>query len=496
MTDNSIRNKSLTDKTFSGLVWISSSSFLQSILRVVIVAVLARILDPEHFGIIAAAMVVINFTTMFSQMGLAQAVVQAKELSDDAMNASFTLSVVLGLVMTGIFYLLNPFINMFFKMEGLLEVLNVLIWLFPVISVAQISAGILQRGMRFKKLAGLDVLSYLLGYGIVGISLSYMQYGVWALVWATMVQSMSYAALLFLVSTHHFRLSLDFGAIRSILRFGSSFTLLKLFNFFAMKGDYILVGRLLGADSLGIYSRAYGLMNAPNSITGKVMQTVFFSSFSRIQHDREKTSLNLEKGLEILFLLTIPLSLLSYLLAPELVMALLGPKWTAVILPFQILAVSILFRMAYKMMASMVLGTGKVLEYAYVQFIFMLCVLGGTYLGSEIGGVPGVAVGVTLAILINWILVILLSLKHSNLKSRNILLAMVPGLVLALLFLVICQPLITFLRQYEVNIWLILILVSVLAMMIGIIIYRYRINIPGSKHLGWFFDYLQSKIHL
>ena len=407
-------SKSLAQKTKSGFTWLLSGSAVQAMMRVLFTAVLARLLTPADFGLLASAMIVIGFADLFSQMGIGPALVQTKELTEEKVSTAFTFSIGLGIGLVIFFLLINPLITLFFKMPSLLPILNVLVFLFPIRSFTQISFSLLQRKFEFKKLAGLDVISYTIGYGGVGISLAYIGYGVWALVYGVLAQSIIYSILLYWRKPHRLITGLNKNTLKELMAFGKGFTLANFFNYLAIKGDYLVVGKILGAESLGFYSRAYGLMNAPNNIVGKVINTVMFSNFSEIQGDREQLTKTIANSFELLFLFIIPVSGMSWLLAPEIVHVLLGEKWGAVILPFRILTIGMVFRLGYKVGGSFLRGVGRVNMHARIQFIYLFFVLIGSILGSNLYGIIGVAIAIDIALFINFVLLFIQVIKYTN----------------------------------------------------------------------------------
>ena len=390
-------------KIKSGFLWLLTGAGVQAVMRILFTAVLARLLTPSDFGLLASAMIVIGFADLFSQMGVGPALVQTKELSAEKISSAFTFSIGLGVLLILIFSFINPLIAAFFEMPNLLLILNVLIFLFPIKSFTQLSYSLLQRDFEFKELAGLDVVSYIIGYGGVGISLAYLGYGVWALVYGIFSQSIIYSILLYWLKPHKMSMRVNNTALNELLAFGKGFTIARFFNYWASKGDYLVVGKLLGAESLGFYSRAYGLMNAPKNILGKVVDTVMFSGFSKIQDDKKRLSESLNKALQLGMVVILPFTISGVILAPEIVYILLGDGWDKVIIPFKILVVGVIFRINTKILASSLKGIGKVNLIAKIQFYYLLLIILGSTIGAYFGGISLVAVCV-LAVLIIYFL--------------------------------------------------------------------------------------------
>lgn len=410
----------LTQKTLSGLFWLGSSSGAKAIIKIIVIGLLARLLEPGDFGVVAAAMVVIVFTEMIYEMGVGPALIQLENIGEKHIHTAFTFSLGLGVSLILLFYQINPFIAAFYEMPELLDVLNLLLWVFPIRTISHISYSLLQREMLFKRLAGLDLISYLLGFGVMGLILALNGFGVWSLVWANLTEALIYCILLLVRTYRKLGVGLDITALKELLRFGSGFTIAAILNFFARKADYIIVGKYIGGAGLGIYSRAYGLMNAPNSIVGSVANNVLFAGFSKIQADGKRMLSALEKSYSLIFLSMLPLSGISIILAPEIILVLLGEKWMASIMPFQVLVFSMFFRVGYKIGGTYLKSVGKTKVLAFTQGIYAIGVTLGSYLGLA-WGINGVAVGVTLAIILNFFLLTFYIINDTYLQLKSLM---------------------------------------------------------------------------
>src|SRR5690606_18851615 len=155
------------------------------------------------------------------------------------------------------------------------------------------------------------------------------------------------------------------------------------------------------------------------SIAGTVMGKVLFASFSAIQDSKKKYTQALQRSYAILFLTILPLSSICLILSHDIVLVLLGEKWINAVLPFQILIMGMVFRIGYKVGGTFLKGIGKVYTLTITQFLYMLFISIGSYIGIHWGEV-GVAAGVTISLLLNFIILLYLSKKHSHLKWNDI----------------------------------------------------------------------------
>ncbi len=374
----------------------------QSAMRVLFTMVLARLLTPEDFGLIATATIVTSFAELFVQFGFGQSLVQKKKISPQDVGTAYTCSLALGVAFgLSTLALAEPLAH-FFEQPALAPVLRMLALLFPIKSLNQIQYGILQREMKFKALAGRDALSYLIGYGMAGIGLAILGYGVYALVWAILLQAVVYSILLSVSQqSYKIRFSYSSQSFNALFSFGKNLTLAKIFNYAATRGDYFIISKMLGAAPLGYYSRGYSLMNIPNNLAGRSVDTVLFSDFSKNQENRSKVATTLGKAYLMILRVTLPALPWFFFYAEEIVLLLLGEQWRPVIAIFQVLIVGMSFRLLYKISSSLVRGLGYMVFNRWAQFAYMLVVLAGSYVGSFIG-LQMIAWTINLAIFLNF----------------------------------------------------------------------------------------------
>jgi PST family polysaccharide transporter len=405
--------KTLTEHTLQGFFWIFSGNIAQAVLKIGATAVLARFLMPGDFGIVGAGLVVVGFCQIFSQLGVGPAIVQRPEITDTHLKVAFTLSFLMGLTTAALVMAGAPLIAAFFRMPELESVARVLALSFPITGLGGTAEALLQRRMRFREFAKLELISFAFGYCLVGVTLAYIGYGIWALVIGHIAQNLLQTILVVRASPHVRTFSLHRATLKEILFFSGGFSLARIGNFVAVQADNVVVGRWLGADALGIYGRAYQFMMLPTNLFGKVVDNVLFPSMAAVQQDPNRLARAYVTSVGIVAMITIPLSAMLVLLAPEIVNIVLGSQWMSVVVPFQILAAILVFRTSYKMSDTLVRATGAVYSRAWRQWIYGAFVFIGSYAGTR-WGLAGVAAGVAVAIVVNFLLMLHLSLRLTS----------------------------------------------------------------------------------
>jgi O-antigen/teichoic acid export membrane protein len=423
---------SLTHRTLGSMAWVAWGSGALALLKVLGLVLLTRLLTPADFGVVSAALVVITFSLNFSQLGLGPAVVQRPVLEPRHLSTAFIASTGFGLLVAAIVWLGAPAIARFFHMEQLVPVVRWLSLMFPIAGIATVPESLLQRELRFRVLANRDIIAYGIGYGLVGILLAVLGWGVWALVIAQLTQGVVRTGILLTATPPFLEAKPTWQSFRELMGYGIGQSISRIGLILANQADNLVVGRWLGAVALGYYSRAYQLMAVPTSLLGNILDKVLFPTMARVQDDARRLGQVYLQGTALLALVTMPLGVVAALLAPDLISVLLGSRWERLVLPFQILVLGIPFRTGYRVSDSLSRATGRVYRRAWRQGVFAGLVFLGALIGQQ-RGLSGVALGVLAAFLINYLSMAQLSLGIVQISWRRFLGAQLPAVRLAIL---------------------------------------------------------------
>jgi PST family polysaccharide transporter len=294
-----------------------------------------------------------------------------------------------------------------------------------------VSNALLIRKLDFKRLAVVDAVSYSVGFGVVGISLAFYGLGVWALAFSTLVQKACRAALLYRAARHPLVLKIRNPELAQLMSFGMGLSLTRVFNQLASRGDYFIVGRWLGPESLAFYERAYRLVDMLAVKLAGVLTKVAFPGLSRIQDDTGALRRVFLQGSAFLAMLYFPIAVFLIFSGSGLVVLLFGSQWADVGAPFQVLSLGLPFRSLSKFSEALTRAKGAVYGSAWRAFVYALAVVLGA-LGGVMWGIIGVAGGVLLAGLIRYVIISQLCLKLLRLPVRKLAIRLVPALLLGL----------------------------------------------------------------
>jgi O-antigen/teichoic acid export membrane protein len=384
-----------------GFAWTGAGYGAQAVGQLLLLVVLARELTPADFGVVQAALVVIGLGRLLTESIVGPALVQRPSISDRLVRTGGTIAVVCGLVTSAVTFVAAPLLASLFDAEEFVPVLRVLQISFIVQAVGVVSESLLQRELRFSRLATANACSFVLGYAGVGVALGLAGAGVWALVGAHLGQLGLYTALLFLSRPVSLRPTLDRDCARELMHYGGGFTLGRFFNYAALQGDYAVVGATLSSAALGIYGRAYQLLGAPAMLLGQIIDRVMFPMQAELQHDRVRLANQYRRAVSLVAVVMLPLSTFVLVLAPEIVTVALGDRWDSVVTPLRLLSVSLLARTSYKLSDTLSRALGLVYARAARQLVYAVLVVAGALVGQR-WGVSGVAAGVAVAVIANF----------------------------------------------------------------------------------------------
>ena len=310
-----------------GVGWGAFSTIAVTGFQLVFMAVMARLLEPADFGLVAVANVSLRFFSFFAQMGTGPALIQKPKLEEGDIAAALTVS----LGIAGLFFVLAliaaPFFEVFFQMPELSLVIRALSINFIIGGFSTVSVGLLQRNTAFRALAIIEVISYIVGYGIVGLGAAYHELGVWSLVAAFMTQTTLTALFSYAVNRHSLRLRHTAAQRRHFLNYGGRYSVIGFTEFLSASLDALVVGKLLGAATAGFYSRASLLANLPVQQPANILTKALFPIMSSVgnQHDKQIMSLQLSTLLVGSYAFAVSAGI--YIAAPDIVKVLLGNKW-------------------------------------------------------------------------------------------------------------------------------------------------------------------------
>jgi lipopolysaccharide exporter len=318
----------MTARAASGLSWSALSTVALVGANLAYTATVSRLLEPTEFGLMAMANLVVLFGQYFARMGLASALVQKPDLSDDEVRAASTAGIVIGLACWGVVWIGAPGIGALFHTPDVVPVLRGLGVSFLLIGWSMTGLGLLRRELRFREMSTISVGSYVGGYLVVGIGLALLGAGVWSLVAAAVSSTLIQAIWQFAVLRHPLRPVRGWRHYRTVCGYGTRLSVAHVLDYLGGNLDTLAVARIASAAVLGQYTRAYYLVFQPlGNYLSAALTNVAFATLSRIQDDLTRLRRGSLSVLSLSALLVFPLGAGIAVAAPELTTAVLGPQW-------------------------------------------------------------------------------------------------------------------------------------------------------------------------
>jgi O-antigen/teichoic acid export membrane protein len=316
----------LKGRSVSGGVITLSAQAAKFVLTLASTAVLARLLSPSAFGMVAMITTVTGFLSVLKDAGLSMATVQREKISHAQVSNLFWLNAAISAVLGLLVVALAPLISWLYRTPQLVGLTMALSVTFLLDGLTIQHVAILSRQMRFKDLARIEVGSMLFGQ-CVGIGMAAYGCRAWSLVGAAVATSLSGLGLTWGLSRWRPQMATARTGTRSLVSFGASLTAANCLSYFTRSVDNLLIGRFYGAESVGLYSRATILLRRPlDQLMGPVTSVVL-PMLSRLQGDPERYRRVFLQIYESIALIGLPITALVLALARPIVLVLLGPKW-------------------------------------------------------------------------------------------------------------------------------------------------------------------------
>lgn len=301
--------------------------------------ILARLLSPDDYGVMAMVMAVTGFAGLFRDLGLSSAAIQKKDLTDGQQSNLFWLNIAMGALITVLVAAGSPLVAWFYDKPELTRVTLVLSASFLIGSFGTQHGARLVREMQFARQAAANICGAIVGL-VVSISFAFHGFSYWSLVWGGVVGSLITTLLLFVLSPFCPGMPQKGSGVRDMLKFGANVTAFDFVNYFHRNLDNILIGKFWGPGSLGLYSRAYQLLMLPLTAIRGPINAVAFPSLSRLQEQPEAYRSYYRKVTGIVAFLSMPLSALLFATSRPMIELVLGSSWLGVVPIFSWLAIS------------------------------------------------------------------------------------------------------------------------------------------------------------
>ena len=329
--------KDLKQRTIRGGLARVLSQAATLVLRAGSLMIMAHILDPDDFGLVGMVTAMIGIFSIFRDFGLSAAAIQRTSITDEQSSTLFWINLLAGAILSLIALAMGPFVAEFYHEKQLTAVTAVLATAFLFNAAGVQHGALLERQMRFVALSVIDIASLFVGAAI-GVIMALRGFGYWSLVVTSTVTPLVYSICVWVASGWVPGRPRRNTGIRSMMRFGGTLTLYGLVTYVSRNLDKVLLGRFWGVEALGIYGRAYQLVNIPTDNLTSSAGGVVFAALSRLQGEPDRLRSYFLKGYTLLLSLTVPIALMCGIFGGDIIHVFLGHKWMSAVPVFRLLA--------------------------------------------------------------------------------------------------------------------------------------------------------------
>ena len=391
--DEDIDYSSIDRKADSGFRWNSISLIYSALIKILMTTIFARLFTPGEYGLMGLILIIIGFGRLFSDIGVAGAVIHYQKVSQKQLSTLYWLSFLVGFLIFLILILISPLISIFYSEPELTPLIRITAIIFLITPLGQQFETLFRKELKFRSLAYIEIISstFLLSISTI---LAFYHWGVISVLIAYIFESFIKSFMIFFIGLKIWRptYEFEFFEISKFLSFGMYQMGERSLNYFNSNIDKIIIGKFLGTISLGYYSVAYNLILYPITIINSIFTRVSFPYFSKMQNNIKLLKEKFFDLINIISFINFPIYFLLIVIAPYFVPFLYGPQWYPSIILVQILSVVGLFRCISNPIGSLLIAKGYArlgfLWNAILTMIFPFIII----LGIIFGGIYGVPI--------------------------------------------------------------------------------------------------------
>lgn len=436
---------------FRGVLFTAVGKYSHVVINLVITAILARILTPADFGIVAIATVFINFFSMLSDMGIGPAIIQNKSLCDKDLRSIFGFTFYVGVILSLLFFILAPLFAGYYNNEKLVGVVQILSLSIFFHCVDIVPHNLIIKSKNFSFIAYTRVAAQGIG-GVLAIGASYLGMGIYSL----LVQPIMSSVLTFIIDISKQRLIpsliINKASLKRIYSYSMYQFLFSVVNYFSRNLDKLVVGKVFGVNELGYYEKSYRLMMLPVGNLSHVITPAIQPIFSEFQNDKSLLFQRSLRLFKIFAMMGFPLSVFLFFCSKELILIVFGDQWYGAIPVFQILSLSVGFQMIYSPQGAFFQSANAVKEMFYcgvvtAMFNVVAVIIGCILLKSVIALSWLIVISYAISFLVTYYVMIKRVFEASFLTFCKVLIL---PIALSILVAILLSILNVFLNEYNV----------------------------------------------
>lgn len=332
----------LRSKAISGSVWAIIENFSLQIVQLVVGIILARILSPKDYGLIALTGIFTGISAAITDGGFEKTLIRKKDLVSIEINTVFFINVFLGFILTIVAFFCSPYVADFFEDQAIIPIFRFVSLGFSVTAFGQVQKILLMKELKFKKISFAQIISSLAG-SAVGIVLAYSGFGVWALAWSAFTVQVVRVVVFWLSSDWYPKMEFSYPAIREMIPYGLNILFSSVLLFMLQQYNTFIIGKFYTKSELGLFNRGGRFPDLVILIIQSVVLKLTFPLFAKIQDDKQQLVNTLKKIVGIVSFILFPLLAVLFANADDLTIFLYTNKWAGSIIFLQCLCIVKMF---------------------------------------------------------------------------------------------------------------------------------------------------------
>ena len=330
----------IKSQLFSGVFYTALAKYSGVVISLVVAGILARLLSPDDFGIVAVATVIIAFFNLLTDMGVSPAIVQHKSLTKDDLSDIFSFTIWTGIGISILFFASSWIIADYYQSDTLRILCQLLSVNLFFASATIVPGAMFYRNKEFKFIA---IRSFVIqiSAGAAAVTAALCGAGLYALIINPIVSSVLIFVISFQRYPQRLRFTLGLRVLRKIFSYSAYQFLFNVINYFSRNLDKLLIGKYMSMSDLGYYEKSYRLMMLPLQNITQVITPVMHPIFSDFQNDKGKLLSSYERIVRFLAFIGLPLSVLLFFTAEEVTLIIFGDQWMPSVPVFRILSLSV-----------------------------------------------------------------------------------------------------------------------------------------------------------
>jgi PST family polysaccharide transporter len=375
--------------------WSALNKILRQLFQFAFLVVLARLLNPSEFGALTMVVVFTGLAELIKSLGFGGAIIHKQNVSDLHLNTAFWANVLMGFILFFAFVAVSKLIADFYGYKELQFYMYGVASIFLINSLNVVQESLLMKNLEFKRLFFIDIFS-LIPAGIVAVLAAYSGLGTWSLIIQNAVFIVLSVFAMWFTSSWRPKFQFRWSVFKELWSYGGGLMGYQIVNYGTRNSDNLIIGKTLGSDLLGIYSRTFHLMLLPINILNLVVTRVMFPVLVKFQNDKEKFREIYLQSTALIALVIFPIAFSILLFPYEIVMLIYGSKWIAMAPILQIFAFYTIFQSINTTLPWIYNGIGKTKVLFYWGIFTLLITVGAIFAGLK-WSLIGVSVSYTLA---------------------------------------------------------------------------------------------------